>query len=98
MSIRRSRFELYIDILNEIKNGSKKPTQIMYGANLSWKPLQEMLESLVKQELIDEIEGLRKDKRTKKRYELTSKGVNVLRYYSKARSLLEISSGGKPRV
>jgi predicted transcriptional regulator len=96
MSQRRSRFEIYVDILNEIRNGSHKPTQIMYGANLSWKPLQQMLASLVKQGLIEELEGLRKDRRTKTRYKLTSKGHNVVRYYLKAKSLIEISFRGEP--
>jgi predicted transcriptional regulator len=98
MSGRRSRFEIYVDILKEIKNGSNKPTQIMYGANLSWRPLQDILESLVGQGLIEELEGLRKDKRTRRRYILTSKGENVVRYYSKAKSLVEISSAGDPSL
>jgi predicted transcriptional regulator len=98
MTGRRSRFEIYVDILTEIKKGSKKPTQIMYGANLSWIPLQGMLESLTKQGLIEEIEGLRKDKRTKKRFELTSKGENVIRYYRKAKNLIEISSAKEPSL
>lgn len=98
MTSRRSRFEIYVDILTEIKNGSKKPTQIMYGANLSWIPLQGMLESLTKQGLIEEIEGLKKDKRTKRRFELTSKGENVIRYYRKAKNLIEVSSAKEPRL
>lgn len=90
MSSRRSRFEIYVDVLSEIKNGSNKPTQIMYAANLSWRPLQEILRSLVSQGLIAEIEEDIKDKRTKVQFDLTMKGDNVVRYYSKAKSLVEI--------
>ena len=92
MSSRRSRFEIYVDILTEIMNGSQKPTKIMYGANLSYKPLKEILQSLLNQNLIDEEEGIIKDKRTKVKYILTQKGVNVIRYYSKAKDLVEISN------
>jgi len=90
MSTRRSRFEIYVDVLSEIKNGSNKPTQIMYAANLSWRPLQDILRSLVSQGLISEIEEEIKDKRTKVQFDLTMKGENVVRYYSKAKSLVEI--------
>jgi predicted transcriptional regulator len=89
MSSRRSRFEIYVDVLAEIKNGSNKPTQIMYAANLSWRPLQEILGSLVTQGLISEIGEDIKDKRTKVQFDLTVKGENVVRYYSKAKSLIE---------
>ena len=94
MPKRRSRFELYIAVLTEIMNGSTKPTKIMYGANMSYKPLQEILQSLLEQGLIDESDKKIKDKRTKVKYVLTQKGVNVVKYYSKAKDLIEISSPG----
>lgn len=92
MSARRSRFEIYVDILNEIMGGVDKPTKIMYGANLSYKPLKEILRSMLDQGLITENAGSSKDKRTKVTYELTTKGVNVVRYYSKAKNLIEIKN------
>ena len=92
MSTRRSRFEIYVDILNEIMDGVKKPTKIMYGANLSYKPLKEILRSMLDQGLITEHAGSSRDKRTKVTYELTTKGVNVVRYFSKAKNLIEISN------
>jgi len=92
MSGRRSRFEIYVDILNEIMGGVDKPTKIMYGANLSYKPLKEILHSMLDQGLITENAGSSKDKRTKFTYELTTKGVNVVRYYSKAKNLIEIKN------
>jgi len=92
MSSRRSRFEIYVDVLTEIMNGAKKPTKIMYGANLSYKPLKRILQSLLDQGLIEEEEGRIRDKRTKVKYILTSKGLNVVKYYSKAKDLVEISN------
>jgi predicted transcriptional regulator len=92
MSSRRSRFEIYVDVLTEIMNGAKKPTKIMYGANLSYKPLKRILLSLLDQGLIEEEEGRIRDKRTKVKYILTPKGLNVVKYYSKAKDLVEISN------
>jgi predicted transcriptional regulator len=89
MTNRRSKLEIYVDILEEIYNGVIIPTKIMYGANLSWKPLQQILNSLVNQELIVEVTAESGDKRTKKAYNLTEKGMNVLRYFNKAKELVE---------
>lgn len=82
---KRSVFEIYIDVLRVIKRGEYKPTRIMYAANLSWKPLMRILNSLIAQGLINEIEG----KRT--RYEITEKGRSVLRYLDKARELIVVA-------
>ena len=89
MSIRRSKFEIYIDIMSLIKNGTVIPTRIMYNANLSWKPLKEILNTLCLQGVIQEISGDGDDKRTKRNYVLTEKGENILRYFNKAKCLME---------
>ncbi len=81
--------EIYIDILEEVRSGVVIPTRIMYGANLSWKPLLQILTSLVNQELIEEFTSQNGDKRSKKEYRLTEKGANVLRYFNKAKELVE---------
>jgi predicted transcriptional regulator len=47
------------------------------------------------QGLLCEMEEEIKDKRTKVRYELTQKGENVVRYYSQAKSLVEIHNPGE---
>ena len=74
-----------------IKDGTKKPTRIMYGANLSWKLLQGILSSMVAQDLIDEVDASEsKDKRTSKYYEITPKGDSVIRYFDRAKGLIEI--------
>ena len=83
--------EIYLDVLRVIKGGVRKPTRIMYGANLSWKPLQQVLQSLLDQGLIIEIDvSDGGDKRTTKHYEITQKGENVLRYFDRARRLIEL--------
>ena len=91
MTRRRSKLEIYLDVLWIIKNGTKKPTRIMYGANISWKPLKRILKSLVSQGLIGEVDAREnRDKRTSTYYELTQKGDNVIRYFNRAKSLLEL--------
>ena len=97
MKLRRSRLEVHLDVLYTIRNGVKKPTRIMYGANLSWKPLQRVLSSLIRQDLVMEVEPEDpKDKRTSVCYDLTQKGENVLGYFNKAMALLELEVA--PRI
>jgi len=90
MPSRRSKFEVYIDILDEIKSGTVIPTRIMYGANLSWKPLKQILKTLTAQGLINERSMDDGDKRTKKAYAITEKGENVLKYFKRAKGLMEL--------
>lgn len=89
MSVRRSKLNIMLGVLSTVKKGVDKPTKIMYATNLSWKPLQEVLSSLVKQELLREIE-VPGNKRSRRRYEVTEKGVNVLTYFEGASELLDI--------
>jgi predicted transcriptional regulator len=84
MARRRSKLEIYVEVLSIIKGGTTKPTRIMYDANLSWDHLHRVLNPMLSQGLIDEIDTTlerRRDKRTSSRYELTQKGENVLRYF-----------------
>ena len=76
---RRSRLEICLDILKAVQKGVNKPTRIMYAVNISWNPLQTVLGSLVSAGFIEEIET-KGDKRTTRRYEITQRGLNVLRY------------------
>ena len=97
MKNRRSRLEIHLDVLYTIRKGVKKPTQIMYGSNLSYKPLKRVLNSLLRQGLVMEIEPIDpKDRRTNVCYNLTQKGENVLNYFNKARALLELEA--EPRI
>ena len=98
MTRRRSKLEIYLEVLWIIKDGTRKPTRIMYGANLSWKPLHQILRSMVSQGLIKEIDTRdSRDKRTSRHYEITQKGENVVKYFNRAKSLLELEEVVKIR-
>lgn len=87
---RRSRLELYLTVLKAIKNGTEKPTRIMYEANLSWTSLKGILFALVSQDLVEEIDVSEpRDKRTNKVYRVTMKGDRLIRYFHHAEQLLE---------
>ena len=71
--VRRSRLEIYFNILDTINRGVTKPTQIMYKTNLTWTVLQEMFDTLLKNNFIrEELE------KGKERYYVTEKGLNAL--------------------
>ncbi len=91
MKNRRSKLEIYLDVLRVIKKGTTKPTRIMYGANLSWKLLQGVLNSMANQDLIAEIDmSTSRDKRTNTAYQVTKKGDSVIRYFHRAKGLIEV--------
>jgi predicted transcriptional regulator len=83
---KRSKLQIYFNVLEVIKKGVSKPTRIMYGANLSWNTLLEVFTVLTSQGLIKEAhpEGY-------KRYTLTDKGLDALTHYSKALDILDMS-------
>ena len=76
---RRSRLEIYFDILEVIQRGIDKPTRIMYKTNLSWATLQEQFETLIKGGFINE-----ELKDNAKRYSVTEKGRGALSYHLKS--------------
>ena len=73
MTGKRSRLEIYLDVLEEINRGVNRPTNIMYRCNLSWRPLKEILRSLMEKGLIKEIK-----QDNHRCYILTERGRNVL--------------------
>ena len=88
---RRSKLELTLDVLEAIMAGTEKPTRIMYESNLSWKILNEILSSLTRQELLDEIDVTSStDRRTSRLYRITGKGESVVRYYRNAEHLIKV--------
>lgn len=95
---RRSKLEIYLDVLWAIKKGTRKPTRIMYEANLSWKPLQKILQSMISQDLIVEIDArAEKDRRTSTVYEITQKGENIVKYFNKGKDYLKLEEITKVR-
>jgi len=77
---KRSKLELYFDVLESINKGTHKPTRIMYDTNLSWNTLNEVLGPLI------DTGFLRKEvyNNSKKRYYITDKGLEALAYYEKS--------------
>ena len=86
---KRSRLEIYFDILNVIEKGNGKPTRIIsiqdaiYKTNITWNTLQKILETLlesgfIKEEIIED----------SKIYQITNKGRNALSYYLKSKDQL----------
>jgi predicted transcriptional regulator len=82
---KRSRLEIYVDVLKAIGKGTHKPTRIMYRTNLSWKPMMKVFESLLDQDLV-----ARDEEGGHVTYRTTEKGRNVLRYFNQAVDLLEV--------
>ncbi len=72
-SARRSQLEIQMDILRVVHEGAYLPTQIMYRANLAWVALQSSLVSLVGTGLLQRV-----NVGSKRSYQLTMRGVNVL--------------------
>lgn len=89
MSQRRSKLEIRLKILAAIRDGQDKPTRIMYAANLSWKPTQRILAQLIEQELVLEHRNTESAK-SRRRYQITDKGITVIEYFEKAKELLPI--------
>ena len=80
---RRSKMEIYIDILRVISDGNHKPTHIMYRANLSWERLKRYLKFLGSQGLLKNVERTQGSN-----YELTEKGRELLKYFRKIEGML----------
>lgn len=70
----RSKFDIIADILFVVKRGEAKKTQIMYGANLSYKVLTKYLTEVIESRLI-RVEHQRNC------YVLTEKGREFLERY-----------------
>ena len=77
--VRRSRTEIYFDVLEVIRRGEDKPTLIMYRSNLNWAVLNETLSVLV-------LNGFLAEEQTKnsKKYYITDKGISALSYHRKS--------------
>lgn len=84
---RRSKLGITLTVLNAINDGVTKPTRIMYVANMSWRPFQEILTNLAEQGLVNKtvISG---NKRSARRYTITEKGVEVIEYYKDMKDLV----------
>jgi predicted transcriptional regulator len=74
---RRSRLELYLDVLKAIYNGRRAPSRVVYAANLSYDRVMNCIDFLLEHDLVERIEGIKK-----KRYTATESGANVIKYFT----------------
>jgi predicted transcriptional regulator len=72
MSKKRSRLEVYLDVLRVIRGGYSKPTDIMHKCNISWITLKEILGSLMEKGLVTAVERNRR-----KLFVITAKGEAI---------------------
>lgn len=86
---RRSRLDICLNILRAVRSGVKKPTRIMYAANISWTVLKKILKSLVAAGFLSEIESQGR-RRTTRHYEITESGLNILIYLDKGNDFLRL--------
>jgi predicted transcriptional regulator len=85
---RRSKMEVYLDILKAISDGEEKPTRIMSRCNITWNQLNEGVDLLLSTGFImvevNKKQATRRvDRRTKNKYYLTPKGESVIKYFRK---------------
>lgn len=78
-TVRRSRFEIYFDVLKVIDRGTAKPTRIMYDTNTSWEVLGSTFDILIKSDFVRE-----EKENDSLRYYITEKGRNALSYHVKS--------------
>jgi len=80
---RRSKIELYIDVLRAVYNGRGSPSRIVYAANLSYDRVIRCIDFLEEQGLLQRIE-----EEKKKRYMATERGKEVIQYFSEVETSL----------
>ncbi len=88
MDKRRSKLEIYLEILHLVHRGVNKPTRLMYGANLSWIAYTKWSTTMVEQGLLVkkgtasvDAQDTQAPKRSKFTFELTDKGHSVINYF-----------------
>ena len=85
--MRRSKLEMYIDILKVLaQRGPLKLTHVMYKANVNCSVLKEYMEFLIKQGLVEE-QTVGKRRLV---YTVTQRGIMVLKYFRELKQVLPI--------
>jgi predicted transcriptional regulator len=86
--VRRSRLEMYVDILKVLAHrGPLKLTHVMYKSNVNCSILKEYLEFLIKQGLVEE----KKMGKRRVAYAITERGVTVLKQFREFEQVLPIT-------
>jgi predicted transcriptional regulator len=85
--MRRSKLEMYVDILNVLGHrGPLKLTHIMYKANINCSVLNEYIDFLIKQNLIEK----RMIQKERIVFEITQRGITVLKYFRELEQALPV--------
>ena len=85
--MRRSKLEMYVDILTVLAHkGPLKLTHVIYKANLNCSVLKEYLDFLIKQGLVEE----RTIGKERVVYAVTQRGITVLKYFKELKQVLPI--------
>lgn len=93
--MRRSKMEMHLDILRILaQKGPLKLTHIMYKANVNCSVLKEYLDFLINEDLIKE-KTLKKERIV---YELTEKGLKVIKYFRELQTMLPIDEENKQKI
>jgi predicted transcriptional regulator len=87
MSLRRSSFQISIELLTAISHGEYRPTRLMYECNMSWKSLRDTLALLESKGLVDNLSTDKKHKH----YCVTATGREIIGYYSGLEELVQVS-------
>lgn len=83
---KRERLEVIRDILNSInKNHKMKPTRLLYSSNLSPQMFKTYINELISKGFIN----LELDKKDKKNFTLTKKGMEFLKEYKVIEGFIE---------
>jgi len=90
--MRRSKLEMYVDILKVLaRHGPLKLTHIMYKANVNCSVLKKYLDFLIQQNLVEEQTVYKKRNKTRVVYAITERGRTVLKYFRELNSALHIT-------
>ena len=89
MSTRRSKLDIQLEVLKAVRAGVDKPTRIMYAAKISWNPVRKILDRLVDRGLVSVITD-NGGTSSKRRYEITERGISVITYFEGAKELVDI--------
>ncbi len=84
---RRSKLEIYVEVLMVLSDSPKNLTRLMYATNMSWTPLKACLHLLIEQGMAKEYEK----GAGRKSYAITEKGLAVVNMYKELMTLVKFS-------
>lgn len=87
MTVKRSKLEIYLDVLKAIRDGEHRPTRIMYASNLSWKPLKLSLDQMIEKKLVTTETN---DGNNRVSYFVTDKAKEIIEYFEHAKTMMDL--------